>query len=136
MPFVLDASITVTWAFRDEDHPLANLALTRLRGDSGLVPVLWWFEVRNVLVINERRDRLTRKESDVFLNDLLRFPITIDASPEEKIIELARTHRLTVYDAAYLELAVREGVPLATLDSALARAARAEGVELLGVTAT
>jgi len=133
MPFVLDASVTACWAFRDEDHPHADLALQQLRNDEALVPSLWWFEVRNILVVNERRKRLNETDSVAFLRDLSRLGITLDRSPQEsEVLRLARAHRLSVYDAAYLELAQRNGVALATLDADLIRAARAEGVLLLG----
>jgi predicted nucleic acid-binding protein len=129
MPFVLDASIASCWAFNDEDHPLATQALDRLRTDEARVPTLWWFEVRNVLIINERRARITPSDTTLFLRALARLPITIDRTPEESaVLTLARTHRLTIYDATYLDLAHREHLPLATLDTALARAARAEKI--------
>ena len=125
MPFVLDASIAACWAFEDEDHPVAALALERIRTDEARVPSLWWFEVRNTLIVNERRRRLTESDTAAFLRGLARLGVTVDRSPEEAdVLTLARRHRLTVYDAAYLELARREGVPLATLDTDLATAAR------------
>lgn len=131
--FVLDASITACWAFRDEDHPVADLALDHLRHDEAIAPALWWFEVRNILVVNERRRRLTEADSAVFLRDLGRLPITLDRAPHEpEILRLARVHCLSVYDAAYLELAERSGAALATLDAELARAARTDGVPLIG----
>ncbi len=133
MPFVLDASIAVCWAFDDEDHPSAALALERIRTDDARVPALWWFEVRNTLIVNERRGRLTEADTSAFLRGLSRLGVTIDRSPEEaEVLALSRRLRLTVYDASYLELARREGVPLATLDTDLLRAARAENLLLLG----
>ncbi len=133
MPFVLDASIAACWAFEDEDHPVAALALERVRTDEARVPSLWWFEVRNTLIVNERRGRLTESDTAAFLRGLARLGVTVDRSPEEAgVLTLARQRRLTVYAAAYLELARREGVQLATLDPALATAARAELVPLLG----
>jgi predicted nucleic acid-binding protein len=132
MPFVLDASIAACWAFDDEDHPGAALALERLRGDEACVPTLWWFEVRNVLVVNERRGRLAEADTAAFLRWIARLGVTVDHSPvEDRVLALARQHRLSVYDASYLELAQREALPLATLDAELARAARAEGVPVL-----
>src|SRR5580700_3032351 len=108
MPFVLDNSIVACWALTDEDHPHADLALNRLSSDQALVPSLWWFEVRNILVINERRKRLTEAESAAFLRFLSGFPILLDRGPSEaEVLRLARTHRLTVYDACSLELAQR-----------------------------
>jgi predicted nucleic acid-binding protein len=133
MPFVLDASVAACWAFEDEDHPVAALALERVRADEACVPSLWWFEVRNTLIVNERRGRLTESDTTAFLRALARLNIAVDRSPEEAdVLMLARRRQLTVYDAAYLELARREGVPLATLDTALAAAARAERAPLLG----
>ncbi len=132
MSFVLDASIAACWAFDDEDHPIAGLALERIRADEARVPSLWWFEVRNALIVNERRGRLTESDTATFLHGLARLRVTVDRSPEEAdVLALARHLGLTVYDAAYLELARREVAPLATLDAALATAARAERVPLL-----
>ena len=133
MGLVLDASVAACWAFDDEDHPLAARALDRLRAEPALVPALWWFEVRNVLVVNERRDRLTEAVTAAFLRAVARLDIAIDRTPDSAaVLALARAHRLSVYDAAYLELAQRAAAPLATLDAALARAARDEGVALIG----
>jgi predicted nucleic acid-binding protein len=133
MPFVIDASIAACWAFDDEDHPVAAPALERIRSDEALVPSLWWFEVRNTLIVNERRGRLTEADVTVFLRGLARLGVTIDRTPDEAaILTLARRHRLTVYDASYLELAQREGVLLATLDTDLVNAARGERLRLIG----
>jgi predicted nucleic acid-binding protein len=133
MPFVLDASIAACWAFQDEAHPDAAAALVRIRAEEALVPSLWWFEIRNILVVNERRKRIAEADTAIFLRGLARLPICMDRSPDEAtVLRLARTHGLSVYDASYLELALREAVPLATLDSALAAAARAEHVPLIG----
>jgi predicted nucleic acid-binding protein len=133
MPFVLDASIALAWAFADEDDPSATAALARIRSDEALVPSIWWFEVRNTLVVNERRGRLTEADTASFLRTLARFAVTIDRQPAEaEVLTLARQHRLSVYDAAYLELARRDSVPLATLDRALVAAARSERLMLIG----
>jgi predicted nucleic acid-binding protein len=133
MAFVLDASIAACWAFDDEDHPIAALALERIRTEQAHVPGIWWFEVRDTLIVNERRGRLTEADTSVFLRNLARLGVTIDRSPDEdRILTLARRHRLTVYDTSYLELALREAVPLATLDGDLASAATAEKLALLG----
>jgi predicted nucleic acid-binding protein len=132
MAFVLDASITGCWAFQDEDHPDANAAFDRVRVEEAVVPSLWWFEVRNILIVNERRQRITESDTAGFLLNLSRLRIRVDGAPQESaVLRLARTHRLSVYDAAYLELAQREGLPLATLDADLRRAAVGEGVALL-----
>ena len=133
MAFVLDASITACWAFQDEDHPDARLAFHQMRSEEAVVPSLWWFEVRNILVVNERRRRIAESDTAAFLLNLSRLRIRIDRLPDESaVLRLARTRQLSVYDAAYLELAQREGLPLATLDADLNKAAAAEGVVLNG----
>lgn len=133
MPFVLDAFIAACWAFEDEDHPAAALALERIRTDEAQVPSLWWFEVRNTLIVNERRGRITQADTAAFLRGLSRLGITVDRSPEEAaVLTLARRHSLSVYDAAYLELAQREQLPLVTLDKELRLAAHAIGTKMLG----
>jgi predicted nucleic acid-binding protein len=136
MPFVLDASVTACWAFHDEDHPDADLAFRQIRTEEAIVPSLWWFEVRNILVVNERRRRIAESDTAAFLLHLSRLRVRVDRLPtEDSVLRLSRAHRLSVYDAAYLELAQREGVPLATLDTDLRKAAAAEGVPLLRSTA-
>ena len=103
-----------------------------LPADHAVVPALWWFEVRNILIVNERRGRIEPVDSDVFLDDLARLPIRIESHTSERlVVALARKHRLTAYDAAYLALAVRLTAPIATLDRALADATHAEGLELV-----
>jgi predicted nucleic acid-binding protein len=133
MSFVLDASITACWAFRDEDHPYADMALERLRTDEALAPALWWFEVRNILIVNERRKRLTEAAAAAFLRDVSRFGVVLDHTANDaEVLRLARSHRVSVYDAAYLELAQRNRCHLATLDAALIKAAHAEAVPVIG----
>jgi predicted nucleic acid-binding protein len=132
MSFVIDASVVIAWAFKEE-HANAELSFARIQTEEAIVPALWWYELRNVLVLGERQGRLTERETARFLRDLSRFAITMDSLHSEiQIMTLARRHRLTVYDAAYLELAQREAVPLATLDEELAAAARSEQVALIG----
>jgi len=133
MPFVLDASIVACWALDDEDDRVADLTFERIRTDEARVPALWWFEVRNILVVNERRNRLTETATAAFLRELAQMRVLVDRSPDETdVLTLARRHRLSVYDASYLELAHRHGVSLATLDKQLGAAALATGVNLLG----
>ena len=128
----MDASIVVAWAF-DEVNATASGARERMRREAAVAPALWWFEVRNALVQGERRGRFTELRTARFLRDISRLAITIDRAPSETgVLTLARRHRLTVYDAAYPELALREALPMATLDAALASAARAEMVLLVG----
>ena len=132
MSFVVDASVAIAWAF-NERHATAAHTRARIRTEAAIVPALWWYELRNVLVLGERRGRLTEREITRFLRDISRLAITMDASPDEsRVLALAHRHRLTVYDAAYLELAAREALPLATLDTELAAAAQAEQVALIG----
>jgi predicted nucleic acid-binding protein len=132
MPFVLDASVTASWAFPEQNRR-ANAALARVRTEDAFVPSLWWFEVRNILVVNERRKRITESGTQSFLRELARLRIRTDREPEERaVLRLARAHRLSVYDASYLELALREAIPVATLDDQLAAAAITEGTELIG----
>ncbi|WP_263353867.1 type II toxin-antitoxin system VapC family toxin [Acidicapsa acidisoli] len=132
MPYVLDASVTITWAMPDEEHPVATLAYAQLDFESAIVPPIWCYEVRNILLVNERRQRISQMDSTRFLRQLDQFSIETDNAPNHSnLLHLARQHRLTVYDAAYLELAQRHGVPLATLDKALWAAAKAAGIPLL-----
>jgi predicted nucleic acid-binding protein len=132
MAFVLDASVTACWAFDDEHDADADLAFERMRDEEAVVPCLWWFEVRNILIVNERRRRIAEPQTSVFLANLSRLRIRVDRIPDEgRVLRLARAHRLSVYDVAYLELAQREVLPLATLDGDLRRAAAAERVQLV-----
>jgi predicted nucleic acid-binding protein len=132
MVVVLDASVVIAWAFK-EQHAIAERALARIQAEEAIVPALWWYELRNVLVVGERQGRLTERQTARFLRNISRLAITIDFSPNEaEVLTLARRHRLTVYDAAYLELARREAIPLATLDQELVAAAQAEDVAPIG----
>jgi predicted nucleic acid-binding protein len=133
VPFVIDASITACWAMRDEQHPFADAARERIVNDSAIAPSLWWFEIRNIMIVNERRNRITERDATTFLDWMSRLGIALDRSPDSSdLVRLARKNTLTIYDAAYLELAIRSRIPLATLDRKLADAARAEGVAVIG----
>ncbi len=135
-PFVLDASMTLSWAFEGEATPLTIAVLKSLETVHAVVPALWPFEVANVLSSAERRGRMNAAAQAAFLERLRLLPIAIEYRPAawlaQQILPLARTHQLSAYDAAYLELAIREGLPLATLDDDLRRAACAAGVALVG----
>jgi predicted nucleic acid-binding protein len=132
LPFVVDASVSAAWALQEEDHPVAIAAFERLKSDQAFVPILWWYELRNALVVNERRGRIAPADTELFLRDLASIEFNFDtATNQAPVMSLSRRHRLTFYDAAYLELAIRLRLPLATLDAALAGAARAEKVALL-----
>lgn len=132
MPIVLDASVCASWALQDESSAIADAADARLDSDVALVPRIWWYEIRNLLVVNERRQRLSPADSSRFLRNLSAYPLEMeDEGIEDAIFHLARQFRLSFYDAAYLEIAVRRQIPLATLDRALQTAATSVGVPLL-----
>ncbi len=131
MALVPDVSAILSQAFDDEDAMYAEAVIEAIAADEALVPSIFWYEIRNALVMGERRKRLTPERTAAFLSDLALLPFGVDDLPREGIVlDLARSHTLTVYDAAYLELAQRKNLPLATLDGALAKAAVNSGVEL------
>jgi predicted nucleic acid-binding protein len=132
--FVLDSSVTLSWAFTDEQEPSAMRAAQLLESDAAdaIVPVLWWYEIRNILIVGERRSRITPERTAIFLRQISDLPIEIAAAPEDGILlDLARETKLTVYDAAYLAVALQENLPIATLDTALRAAALSRGIPLL-----
>ena len=132
MRFVLDASVTINWVMRDESNPVADLAFSALRSGTAVAPAIWWYEVRNILVVNEQRQRITPGDFNRFLVDLQALDIAIDNDPDSAaVLNLSRRLGCTIYDAAYLALALREHLPLATLDKHLEAAAAAEGIALL-----
>jgi predicted nucleic acid-binding protein len=132
---VLDVSLSCAWCFADEASDGAWAILEQLQTHQAHVPALWLWETANVLVHAERRGRISGAASRTFLGLLEDLPISVDqpstASVWHDTLALARSHRLTSYDAAYLELALRRGLPLASRDKALQAAAGAEGVPLL-----
>jgi predicted nucleic acid-binding protein len=133
--YVIDASIAACWCFRDEEDRRATIALDLLAIEGAIAPIQWWFEVHNVVLQGERRRRLSEADAMLFLDRLDRSQIQLAALPDaDALLSLARKHHLSFYDAAYLELARRESVPLATLDKRLSEAARAEGVRLVGIS--
>lgn len=128
---VLDSSVTLAWVLRDEQSARADTTLEQVASIGGVAPALWWVEVRNVLVIAERRGRLTQEDTAVALQALDALGIHLDHAPDNtSLFRLARAHRLSAYDALYLELAIRQQRPLATLDHKLRAAAQAEGIAL------
>ncbi|MHB8303989.1 MAG: type II toxin-antitoxin system VapC family toxin [Acidobacteriaceae bacterium] len=134
MAFVLDSSIACSWAFRDENHRNADLALDRIRNEEAIfVPSLFWYEVRNVLAVHERSGRIRASDTAAFLRDIVQFRFTVDPVPDDaEVLRLARRHTLSIYDAVYLELAMRKQTALATLDRALIVACKKDDVPLLG----
>ena len=129
---ILDASVAAAWLFSDETDPRADVALARLAEDGALVPQLWHLEIRNVLLVGERRGRVSAEQATEFLDALGELPIRTDTTPDlAAAFALARAHGLSFYDAVYIELAQRRQGTLATLDTVLARAATAAGLSLL-----
>ena len=134
---VLDASLALQWVLEDEaDRKYSLAVLARLSEDRALVPVLWFYEVGNGLLMAHRRKRISLDQLDGFLAHLQALPIDVAPESPSEILELpmfARSHDLTNYDAAYLKLATKGNLPLATNDSGLRRAAASSGVALVKV---
>ena len=129
MAFVPDASVAAAWLLPDEKAALADLALDRMADETANVPSLFWHELRNLLLSAERRGRIAAEYADASIARVRQLPILCPGEAEDHLVlTLARRHRLTVYDASYLALAIQEGVPLASLDRRLKEAAAAEGV--------
>ena len=133
--FVVDNSVVMAWCFEDEASTYTEGVLDQLRGTQALVPVIWPLEAANVLLIAERRDRLTEAQAAHFAQLLQGLPILVEEADVARtlgpILAVGRAHRVSAYDAAYLELAARQGLPLATQDSRLRKAAGNAGVALL-----
>ena len=129
MAFVPDASVAAAWVLPDEEAALADLALDRLGAETAKAPEVFWHELRNLLLTAERRGRIDERHADASMARLRRLPIVCPGDTDDReVMALARTHRLTAYDASYLALAIREGCALASLDRRLNEAAAAEGV--------
>ena len=135
MSLVVDCSVAVAWCIDDEASPETDAVLDRVRDEGALVPALWHLELANVLLQAERRGRLSVRDVAARLALLDAMPIVTDGSLPGRVrgdvLALARAERLTAYDAAYLELAIRTGADLATKDAALAKAARRAGVTVV-----
>lgn len=136
--FVIDASTVLSWCFEDEGGPEADILIDKVAAEGAAVPNLWPIEIANGLVMGERRGRIKPAESAVFIAMVEDLPILTDPSASARALHetmaLAREHGLTAYDAAYLELAMRLGLPLATGDHKLGAAARRAGVVMLNWT--
>jgi predicted nucleic acid-binding protein len=134
---VIDSSVAIAWCFPDEQDDYSQCVLDALSSERAIVPDLWHLEVANTLLVGERRKRSTQANTVTWLGFLASLPITADeettAHAFTDTLNLAREHSLSSYDAAYLELAMRRGLPLATLDEKLKVAAQAVGVSLYGV---
>lgn len=132
---MLDASVALSWAFEDEAEEYADAVLEGLSGSGAVVPDLWGYEVVNALLAGERRRRIMPAESARFLTLLRDLPIEVEEmtfSELSDLASLAREYGLSAYDAAYLGVAVRRGIPLATRDCSLREAARTSGVMVFG----
>ncbi len=136
MAFVVDASVTMSWCFEDEATPYTESVLERLRGSSAVAPAIWPLEIANILLLGERRGRIPRPKTESFVRVLQELQVSVEEGYPAKVLgpvlQIGREYGLTSYDAAYLELAMRRGLPLATLDGRLADAAGRAGVELVG----
>lgn len=135
--FVLDCSVTMAWCFPDEISKYTEAVQEKLLVVKAIVPSIWPYEVANILWVAERKKRITNAQAVRFKNLLNQAPIIIDNLSADRImrevLDLAREQTLSVYDAAYLELAMREALPLVTLDKALQNAARKVGIKLLKI---
>jgi len=133
---VIDSSVTLAWVYSDETTEAVGRVLERVGEHGAWVPTLWRLEVANLLEMCVRRGRTTTEFRDGALSDLALLPITVDSETDRHAwgatARLASRHGLTLYSAAYLELAQRRRVPLATLDGELRAAAKAECIPLLG----
>ena len=133
MAFVLDCSVTMAWVFSDEASEATDRLRESLIEDSAFVPALWPIETGNVLLMATRRGRIARNDWRRIRVALQALPINIDPVTTDRVwtavIELAEANGISVYDAMYLELALRLRLPLATLDQGLAAVAEACGVE-------
>ena len=136
MNFVLDASVSLAWCFEDERAGYAMRVLDELSGGEAIVSSLWPIEVTNGLASALRKNRIDMAGAAEARKTLAALPVVLDPVDRRRAFEdiprLARAHGLTTYDASYLEVAVRLGIPLATLDQTLARAAADEGVQAVG----
>lgn len=131
MALIPDISAILAQAFDDEDAAYAESVIEAIAADEAIVPTLFWLEIRNSLLLGERRGRLTPERTGAFLSDLALLPFVVDESPREAaVFDLARRHTLSIYAAVYLELAQRKNLPLATLDHALIKAAKCSAITI------
>ncbi len=133
--FVVDNSVVMAWCFKDERSEYSEAVLDMLEKATAVVPSIWPLEVGNVLLAAERRKRLSRADSALFIALLSELPIIVEPESPERMIKeifaLAREFQLSSYDASYLDLAMRKDVPIASLDKNLLTAARQSQVSIL-----
>lgn len=131
MSFVIDATVFGAWIFSDERNSYSEATLDALTHQKAVVPTLWWYETRNLLIVNEHRGRIRAEDTNLFLQEFDKLPITTDQDAQKDIVlKLARKGSLSIHEASYLELALRLGCPLATLNKKLAHVAFQEGASL------
>jgi predicted nucleic acid-binding protein len=132
--FVIDSSVVLAWYFADESDPYADSVAKSLKQATAVVPAHFHLEIANILVVGERRQRSSKAQATAFLTRLAALPLIVDgqtiARAWSDTMDLARSHKLSSYDAAYLELATRESLPIATLDDEVKDAAIAIGIPL------
>ncbi|MBW2000641.1 MAG: type II toxin-antitoxin system VapC family toxin [Deltaproteobacteria bacterium] len=125
--FVVDNSVVMSWCFKDESNSYSDAVLDSLKECTAFVPTIWPLEVVNVLLVAERRRRLSRADSIRFITLLTQLPIVLEEEQPpimmKELLALARENRLSSYDASYLDLAMRKGLPIATLDRKIRAAA-------------
>lgn len=130
---VIDNSVVLAWCLADEEHPTAERAMRLCAEEGAVVPSIWRYELLNALIVNERRGRMTAQDAEQTLVDLADMRIERDGDHDERsLLRLARRHGLSAYDAAYLEVAVRRELPIASLDERLTDAATDANVALIG----
>ena len=129
---VLDCSVAMAWCFEDESDSYADNVLETISESEAIVPAIWPLEISNVLLVGERRQRIKRADSHRFLELISKLPISVDVENiiglSGNILSLGRENNLSSYDASYLELSIRKGIPLATMDRSLKKACKKCGV--------
>lgn len=135
--FVVDNSVVMSWCFKDETNTYADTVLDKLADATAVVPSIWPLEIVNVLLVAERQKRLSESDSIRFITLLSQLPIVVEHEQPERMMKellaLARTNNLSSYDASYLDLAMKRGISIATLDQKLIDAAKRTDVPILAV---
>ncbi len=135
MPLVTDVSAILGLVLDDDEARLAEAVISETADDGAVVPSIFWYEIRNALIVNERRGRIRPERSAFFLAALTDMAMEVEPLPAEgPVLDLARRYNLTVYDSAYLELASRRSLRLATADRRLSDAADRIGVPLFSIS--
>jgi predicted nucleic acid-binding protein len=135
-PLVIDASVTMAWCFPDESTPKTEALRDRVSLTGAVVPPHWRIEIENTIRVGQRRGKATTQEIQAFVELIQAAPVEIDVRPLAtfgNLLPLAQRYSLSVYDAAYVELASRRGLPLATLDANMQRAAQEMGIDLIDI---